>query len=95
MLLQSNRPPAVQVNAPVNPATAREAMLEAIRSGSGAGKLKRVKIKNKQELSLLTPLWVFVDVSVSTLCFKNTLKLHGRLKGLFETIILIDQDYFS
>ncbi|XP_017265472.1 protein cordon-bleu isoform X3 [Kryptolebias marmoratus] len=38
---------AVQINAPMNPAMAREAMLEAIRSGSGAGKLKKVSVPTK------------------------------------------------
>lgn len=35
-------------NAPVNPALAREAMLEAIRSGSAAEKLKKVRTRKKK-----------------------------------------------
>lgn len=45
-LLPQGRPSTVaqsSVNAPMNPALAREAMLEAIRSGAAADRLKKVK----------------------------------------------------
>lgn len=45
-LLPQGRPSTVaqsSVNAPMNPALAREAMLEAIRSGAAANRLKKVK----------------------------------------------------
>lgn len=45
-VLPQGRPSTVaqsSVNAPMNPALAREAMLEAIRSGAAANRLKKVK----------------------------------------------------
>ncbi|XP_013858860.1 protein cordon-bleu isoform X2 [Austrofundulus limnaeus] len=47
VLPQGKPSSAVQTNTPMNPAMAREAMLEAIRSGSGAGKLKKVSVPTK------------------------------------------------
>lgn len=49
-------------NAPVNPALAREAMLEAIRSGSAADRLKKVLIQ-KNTASIHTTEWKLLQNS--------------------------------
>ncbi|XP_072250756.1 protein cordon-bleu isoform X2 [Leuresthes tenuis] len=46
-VLSQNKPRAVASHTPTNPASAREAMLEAIRSGSAADRLKKVSVPKK------------------------------------------------
>ena len=47
-VLSQNKPSAVASHTPMNPASAREAMLEAIRSGSAADRLKKVKARHRK-----------------------------------------------